>query len=616
MLREFFISGDYQKFLKSHPKMAGEFATLLTSMWTTRASTTRGYIAPTGFKKALDKHAPMFAGYEHQDAHELLAVVLDGLHEDLNIGAVTGVDDVSTGASTTALQTPSGSAVMSPMSPPRRGESEWMKHRSENTSVIADLFDGQQRIVTECKSCGYQSFCYEPFRYLMLPVPVTEFRQIAVHLVLSQQPTAIRRLVAIVHKSATFQAVVSNLASRYPFLDDGLDWEFGTVFVEVYMSKIHRFIDMSMLVSDFRSEDKIFVYQTNPANGITTAPGLSFDDNMDGGGGGGGGGGGFPIPSCYVQIVHRREMVSKRRHRRTSTRREIFGVPSVFAVNPKWTHQQLFTVIKTQTTGLVVPGGASPTAFTVRLTSPDGSASCCSTMGCGRANCEGCVINPISMRPIGFKGSWLYLAIDWVSMDRYNPSWEIAVDLSPVNPDETMDHSIRQLGGKSSTTKVSATSLYDCLDAYTGTESMVGENRWFCEKCNSRSDAQRRTGFWQSPDVLVVLLKRFQYSASVGFEKISASINFPKRDFSLKSSSYDLYGIVNHYGSLSSGHYTAICREESSGKWFMYNDHQVIPILSENIDKEINNCSKSCYVLFYKRQGSRPANIINYGLND
>lgn len=39
---------------------------------------------PKGFKAALARFAPQFQGYSQQDSQELLAFLLDGLHEDLN----------------------------------------------------------------------------------------------------------------------------------------------------------------------------------------------------------------------------------------------------------------------------------------------------------------------------------------------------------------------------------------------------------------------------------------------------------------------------------------------------------------------------------------------------
>ena len=38
---------------------------------------------------------------------------------------------------------------------------------------------------------------------------------------------------------------------------------------------------------------------------------------------------------------------------------------------------------------------------------------------------------------------------------------------------------------------------------------------------------------------------------------------------------YDLYGVVNHSGSLSGGHYYAYCKNKHTGKWYEHNDSSV-----------------------------------------
>ena len=54
-------------------------------------------------------------------------------------------------------------------------------------------------------------------------------------------------------------------------------------------------------------------------------------------------------------------------------------------------------------------------------------------------------------------------------------------------------------------------------------------------------------------------------------------INFPLYDLDLKSYVhkpdantcylYDLYGIVNHYGTMAGGHYMSTVRNECTGEW-------------------------------------------------
>ena len=62
----------------------------------------------------------------------------------------------------------------------------------------------------------------------------------------------------------------------------------------------------------------------------------------------------------------------------------------------------------------------------------------------------------------------------------------------------------------------------------------------------------------------------------------------------LKSNAiYDLYAISQHYGSLSSGHYTALCRNRN--RWYSFDDEKVSRLAEENI------VTSAAYLLFYKK---------------
>lgn len=39
--------------------------------------------------------------------------------------------------------------------------------------------------------------------------------------------------------------------------------------------------------------------------------------------------------------------------------------------------------------------------------------------------------------------------------------------------------------------------------------------------------------------------------------------------------SYELFGVCNHYGVLSSGHYTAYCKNFMNNKWYEFNDNKI-----------------------------------------
>jgi ubiquitin carboxyl-terminal hydrolase 4/11/15 len=59
---------------------------------------------------------------------------------------------------------------------------------------------------------------------------------------------------------------------------------------------------------------------------------------------------------------------------------------------------------------------------------------------------------------------------------------------------------------------------------------------------------------------------------------------------------YELYGVVNHYGSMGGGHYTAFCRNFLNNRWYEFDDSRVSEINPKSA------VSESAYVLFYRRK--------------
>jgi ubiquitin C-terminal hydrolase len=62
---------------------------------------------------------------------------------------------------------------------------------------------------------------------------------------------------------------------------------------------------------------------------------------------------------------------------------------------------------------------------------------------------------------------------------------------------------------------------------------------------------------------------------------------------------YDCYGISNHSGGLSGGHYTAYCRHPNkSNNWHLYNDRCVSGANPDHV------VSAEAYLLFFERVGN------------
>lgn len=94
------------------------------------------------------------------------------------------------------------------------------------------------------------------------------------------------------------------------------------------------------------------------------------------------------------------------------------------------------------------------------------------------------------------------------------------------------------------------------------------DDLFYCEKCKNRTKSSKKFVIWRLPKILVIHLKRFHYG-KFRKEKLNNNIIFPvncldlsdlvreSSDSSVQDPRYSLYGIVNHAGSLSGGHYTA-----------------------------------------------------------
>jgi ubiquitin C-terminal hydrolase len=81
-------------------------------------------------------------------------------------------------------------------------------------------------------------------------------------------------------------------------------------------------------------------------------------------------------------------------------------------------------------------------------------------------------------------------------------------------------------------------------------------------------------------------------------------IDFPLWNLNLRkyvksasiSTNYNLLGVINHYGTLESGHYTSYVKHHFENEFYLYDDSRVRLVLDK---KEI--VTKNAYVLFYER---------------
>ncbi|CCM01336.1 uncharacterized protein FIBRA_03385 [Fibroporia radiculosa] len=166
---------------------------------------------------------------------------------------------------------------------------------------------------------------------------------------------------------------------------------------------------------------------------------------------------------------------------------------------------------------------------------------------------------------------------------------------------------------------LSKVSLSHCLDAFVKEEVMEKSDAWNCPHCKTLRKATKNLSLSRLPPVLLIHLKRFS-SKGHFTDKIETFVDYPLRGLDLTNYMppplppgvnagpqmprddpraqippyrYDLYGVTNHFGTLSSGHYTAFI--SSRGGWLYCDDSRI----SQADPKDV--VGKPAYMLFYKR---------------
>ena len=78
-----------------------------------------------------------------------------------------------------------------------------------------------------------------------------------------------------------------------------------------------------------------------------------------------------------------------------------------------------------------------------------------------------------------------------------------------------------------------ALTLMDCLYAFFLTDELQGDNRYFCQHCRARCDAEKSYYLLTTPDILCLNLKRFRSDDAVA-SKIGEHVQFPLVGLSLE----------------------------------------------------------------------------------
>ncbi|XP_015080186.1 ubiquitin carboxyl-terminal hydrolase 8 [Solanum pennellii] len=570
-LVDYFL-GDYKREINhDNPlgmkgEIASGFGDLLKKLWAPGASP----VAPKTFKVKLSHFAPQFSGFNQHDSQEVLAFLLDGLHEDLN-----RVKDKPYVEAKDGDDRPDEEIA----------DEYWHYHLARNDSIIVDVCQGQYRSTLVCPVCKKVSIMFDPFMYLSLPLPSTSMRSMTLTVIESGSDLQISTFTITVPKDGKLEDLIRALS-----IACSLESDETLLVAEIYNNRIIRYLEEpSDSLSLIRDGDRLVAYRLH--KGTEEAPLVMFTHQQ--------------IDEHYI-------------YGKLTSNWKAFGIPLAahgivlkgsdvcslylqllvpFLVqNRAQTDEHNFDRSSTEVRTEMEPDDKRVNGFPASIAEENAAEHLDMEfhfyLSDDKAITKGAEIvmnEPLKSTDIPGR---LNVLVNWSPkmVEKYNTS--LFSSLPEVFKSGFF--------GKRPQDSVS---LYKCLEAFLKEEPLGPEDMWFCPGCKEHRQATKKLDLWRLPEILVIHLKRFSYSRFIK-NKLETYVDFPTHDLDLSSymaykdgkSSYRymLYAISNHYGSMGGGHYTAFVHQ-GADRWYDFDDSHVSPINKDKIK------TSAAYVLFYRR---------------
>ncbi|KAH7656194.1 Ubiquitinyl hydrolase 1 protein [Dioscorea alata] len=159
-------------------------------------------------------------------------------------------------------------------------------------------------------------------------------------------------------------------------------------------------------------------------------------------------------------------------------------------------------------------------------------------------------------------------------------------------------------------------SITSCLKNFSSTETLNAEDKFFCDKCCSLQEAQKRMKIKKPPSILVIHLKRFKYMEQLGrYKKLSYRVVFPmelklNNTVDATDMEYSLFAVVVHVGiGPNHGHYISLVK--SHDHWLFFDDENAEMIDESTVQtffgsaQEFTSNTDHGYILFYESISAR-----------
>jgi ubiquitin C-terminal hydrolase len=564
-IQDYFMKRDWKTEINSdNPlgmggKIATVFGDLMNEMWKEKKSN----IVPRDFKQVIGDFQPQFSGYSQQDSQELISYLLDGLHEDLN--------RIVKKPSTTK---PEGTIGQDE----QLATDTWNVHLKRNNSFVTDHFQGLLKSTLICPDCQNVAVTFDPYMYLPLPLPVQKNRILTLTIVWLNNTIPPTELSLLVNKNGSLKEL------RHQIAEFAKCEAKNVVLADIFNYKVYKYLSDTLSISQISERDKTFAYVLQDIPYVHSEI-YHWDTSKE--------------TSCPFVFV--RYFKLERAQYSSQTKLTAFGTPFTLAWNSTKTCKQLYLecldfvkrYIKLEQLTLegfdinnpetLFPrkdvSTEKPYLFSLQWENVGSSDE----YGAEMQFCDD-IVPP--KETISNEKKGLALAIHpWVLENLINVS-----ELEKITLDESRE--------KLKVAEEKGVSLDDCIKLFISQETLGAEDAWYCPKCTKFVQATKKLDIWKLSDVLVINLKRFQFT-KYHRDKIESMVTCPLVDLDLSeycenaNAKYNLFAVSNHYGGLSGGHYTAYAKV--GDKWYDFNDSSV----SETSERSV--VSSAAYVLFYVR---------------
>ena len=596
-LREYFQSGKWKADLNTANPigMGGELAAAYNKLVEDTQDGANGSANPRELKNAVGKHCAQFSGFQQQDSHEFLTVLLDYLHEDLNrvkekpYAEEDGPESSTSSSSKGGPKGPSNAKL---------AEAAWAKYLARNQSEIVELFYGQLKSTLKCPDCGEVSTTFDPFSSLSVPLDVScntsgeveEQREITVTVV--REPGAVQKYKMRVFGSDTLSDCAEALAEEGAFAA-GQEAFFYKVRKDepVFDGRLSGETPIKSL-----KQKHVYLYAVTPER----AEGREA----------------FYIP-VYTRL-HEGKLFS--------SAPKFVGIPYLMEAFAGDSPLSLYASVFER---LVAPFLANPDDATKRVEvklTRDLAAKPKQEVDLAHAKDK-------DLPPPLAEGTYAAAIINVKTSSKRE--FETIMKSNELFPDDTaakqcMTKSVKRGATGSENEegkkgrgkgKRESVTLEECIRMFETPEKLNENDMWYCPTCKAHKQAVKTMTIWRLPRVLVFHLKRFLCMKSKSKfhsfqnynEKLDTLVKSPMEGLTLYkymdeespfkeadgNVEYKMFGTVDHMGTLNSGHYIAYAKAGKSNNWLCFNDSHV----SKTDEKDV--VSDKNYVLFYIRQDKK-----------